>query len=131
MSTKDLLFSFQGRVGRKPFWLTLLAVTVIAVVLNILAFGAALAGAGMSADPAGASSGGALGGIAMVVVLVVSLVLVWVGLAVQAKRWHDQDKSAWWILINLVPGVGGLITLVMCGFLEGTAGVNRFGPQAS
>ena len=57
----------------------------------------------------------------------VMLPMIWIGLAVQAKRWHDQDKSAWWILINFVPFVGGLIVLIMCGFIAGTPGPNRFG----
>jgi uncharacterized membrane protein YhaH (DUF805 family) len=131
MSMKDLLFSFQGRTRRKPFWLTLLVVLVVAIVVNGLVFGAALASMAMSSDPAGGSSGAAAGGIATVVVLVLSLLLAWIGLAVQAKRWHDQDKSAWWILINLVPGIGGLVALIMCGFLEGTNGPNRFGPNAA
>jgi uncharacterized membrane protein YhaH (DUF805 family) len=47
-------------------------------------------------------------------------------LAVQVRRFHDQDKSGWFILLNFVPYVGGLIVFVfMC--LEGTRGPNRFG----
>lgn len=59
--------------------------------------------------------------------LLAVLALIWPSLAIQAKRWHDQDRSAWWILIGLVPFVGGLIALVMCGFIQGTPGPNRFG----
>jgi uncharacterized membrane protein YhaH (DUF805 family) len=124
MSIKDLLFSFQGRIGRMPFWLASLGVIVAFTVVYALIFGAMIASAGMSE---GGSGGGAMGSVMSIVGLVVSLVCLWIGLAVQAKRWHDQDKSAWWILINLVPAVGGLIALVMCGFLEGTKGPNRFG----
>jgi uncharacterized membrane protein YhaH (DUF805 family) len=29
------------------------------------------------------------------------------GLAVSVRRLHDINKSGWWILISLVPGVGG------------------------
>ena len=60
-------------------------------------------------------------------VWIVFIPLIWMSLAVQAKRWHDQDKSAWWILIGFIPFVGGLITLIMCGFIAGTPGPNRFG----
>jgi uncharacterized membrane protein YhaH (DUF805 family) len=59
--------------------------------------------------------------------LVASLLFLWPALAIQAKRWHDVDKSAWWILINLVPAVGGLVSLVFNGFIAGTPGPNRFG----
>ena len=57
-----------------------------------------------------------------------SLLMLWPSLAVCAKRWHDVDKSAWWILISLVPFVGGIIALVFNGFIPGTPGTNRFGP---
>jgi len=56
-----------------------------------------------------------------------SLIFLWPTLAVQAKRWHDRDKSAWWLLINLIPVVGAFWTLIENGFLEGTPGPNRFG----
>jgi len=35
------------------------------------------------------------------------------GLAVSVRRLHDINKSGWWILISLVPGVGGLILLIL------------------
>jgi uncharacterized membrane protein YhaH (DUF805 family) len=52
-----------------------------------------------------------------------------VGIIVQIKRWHDRDKSGWWVLINFIPIVGGLWSLVECGFLKGTDGPNQFGPD--
>ena len=32
------------------------------------------------------------------------------------KRWHDRDKSGWWVLIELIPVFGSLWTLVELGF---------------
>ena len=58
---------------------------------------------------------------------VAALVFLWPALAVQAKRWHDRDKSAWWLLINLIPIVGIIWPIVENGFLEGTPGPNRYG----
>ena len=52
-----------------------------------------------------------------------------ISIIVQVKRWHDRDKSGWWVLINFVPVVGPLWALVECGFLRGTLGDNRFGPD--
>jgi uncharacterized membrane protein YhaH (DUF805 family) len=52
-----------------------------------------------------------------------------IGIIVQIKRWHDRDKSGWWVLINFVPCIGGLWALIECGFLKGTEGPNRFGPD--
>jgi len=51
------------------------------------------------------------------------------GIIVQVKRWHDRDKSGWWVFINFIPVVGWLWSLLECGFLKGTDGANRFGPE--
>ena len=60
----------------------------------------------------------------------VSVVLwFWILLAACAKRWHDRDKSGWWALMNLIPIVGTIWVLIECGFLSGTPGRNRFGPD--
>ena len=63
--------------------------------------------------------------------LFIALVPVWIQLAVTAKRWHDRDKSAWWILIYLIPIIGGgTWTIVELGLLKGAKGDNRFGPDS-
>jgi uncharacterized membrane protein YhaH (DUF805 family) len=56
-------------------------------------------------------------------------IFLWPSIAVQAKRWHDINRSAWWILIGIIPYVGQLYALFMNGFVEGTPGENRFGPD--
>ena len=118
MNWKNLLFSFEGRVGRGPYW----AFFVVALVV----FGGLTALSVMSmlnaADPANASAA------ASMPMMIAALLMIWPALAIQAKRWHDVDKSAWWILIGLVPAVGSLIALVFNGFIAGTPGANRFGP---
>jgi len=52
-----------------------------------------------------------------------------ISLIVQIKRWHDLDRSGWWVLINLIPCVGFLWSFVVLGFFKGTTGPNRFGPD--
>ena len=52
-----------------------------------------------------------------------------ISIIVQIKRWHDLDKSGWWIFINLIICFGGLFSVIMCGFIKGTTGANRFGPD--
>ena len=59
----------------------------------------------------------------------VNLLVLWPTVAVSAKRWHDRDQSAWWVLVVLVPVVGWLWALWCNGVLRGTAGPNRFGPD--
>jgi len=55
------------------------------------------------------------------------IVVLWVGLSVQVKRWHDRDKSGWWALINLIPVIGQIWVFIECGILRGSSGDNRFG----
>lgn len=119
MNWKNLLFSFEGRVGRGPYWGLFLVSVVLFGGLTAMSVMSAL----NAADPA-AAGGGALSAVTMIA----GLLFLWPALAIQAKRWHDVDKSAWWILIALVPAVGGLIALVFNGFIAGTPGANRFGP---
>lgn len=84
---------------------------------------------GLGADPGnpGASLFSGVGGI---IFLILILGLLIPSLAVQVRRFHDQDKSGWFILLNFIPLVGGLIVLVMfC--IDGTKGPNRFGPDGN
>ncbi len=115
MDLKWLLFSFEGRVNRLPYW---------CVALVALALGAGL---NFAVGDIGVERPVAVGP-AILEVAVVAL-SIWVGLAVQIKRWHDRDKSGWWALMNLIPVLGTLWVLIECGFLRGTRGGNRFGPD--
>lgn len=47
-------------------------------------------------------------------------------LAVSVRRLHDVEKSGWWLLIGLFPGLGALVLFIFF-ILEGTRGPNRFG----
>jgi len=49
-------------------------------------------------------------------------------LAVAVRRLHDNDKSAWWVLLSLVPVLGSIALIVLL-CLPGTQGTNRFGPD--
>ncbi len=61
-------------------------------------------------------------GVGMLVVLAIFIPI----LALQVRRFHDQDKSGWFVLFQFIPYAGGTIMLVfMC--IEGTRGPNRFG----
>jgi uncharacterized membrane protein YhaH (DUF805 family) len=121
-----VLFSFQGRIGRAYYWLWVVCELVYLVLLNTVIEAAGIGGRRSLSTPA--IGIGPL--IALLVVVLVSLIiLTWSNLAVHIKRWHDRDKSGWWVLIGLVPIIGGLWTLIECGFLPGKAGGNRFGPS--
>ncbi|MEO7853968.1 MAG: DUF805 domain-containing protein [Rubrivivax sp.] len=104
----QIYLSLNGRLSRRQFWLfgvlALIGVAVLALML--------LGIAGVRERHAD---------------IIVNLILFWPGLAVSVKRWHDRDKSGWWVLVALVPVIGWLWALIENGFLRGTAGDNRFG----
>jgi uncharacterized membrane protein YhaH (DUF805 family) len=110
MDLTALLFSFKGRVNRKPYWQCVCAALFADMILS-------LAMAAFDEFIQGAAQAGLLAALA------------WPMLALQTKRWHDRDKSAWWLLVNLIPYVGVIWVLVECGVLRGTTGANRFGPD--
>lgn len=113
---------FQGRARRTEYWMFTLFNVLASVVLL---FVDSLLGTGSLTGPSGATgvgfgaSLGVLSGIYTLAVLLPSL-------AVGVRRLHDTDRSGWWLLIGLVPFVGGLVLLVFF-VLEGNRGPNEHG----
>ena len=95
-------FTFSGRTDRKTFWLTVLGV---AILYAILAFIIGLIGSN-------AGEGTTLNTIMVVLLWILELGIVIPALALDIRRLHDINKSGWWVLISLVPAVGGIILLV-------------------
>ena len=111
---------FNGRSRRKEYWLFTLGIALVYAILGtLLAIGGGFA-------PNGDSGPSALTMLVFGLFVIVALGVIVPSIAVQVRRFHDQDKSGWFILLGLIPYVGGLILLVfMC--LPGTQGPNRFG----
>ena len=123
MDWKYLLTSFEGRISRQPFWLSVLALIIVQWIVMIvigLVFGTSMMNA---MDPAVDS----MPMSAMLPFWIVLLAFLYPALAVYTKRWHDRGKSGWWTLILLIPFIGFIWFLVECGFLRGTEGPNQFG----
>lgn len=114
---------FSGRSRRKEYWM--FALGVMGVVFLVIALALLMSG-GLSGM---AQTGGFLAGPFMIVFAVFWLAIIVPSIAVQVRRFHDQDKSGWFVLLNFIPYLGGLIVLVFM-FLEGTRGPNRFGPDS-
>jgi uncharacterized membrane protein YhaH (DUF805 family) len=112
-----LLFSFEGRITRLTFWMCMIGMTVVSLLVESV-----LIPPRQTDEPGNAGS-------FPVPWLIFNLVLFWCVLAVSVKRWHDRDKSGWWVLINLIPLIGWLWALVENGFLRGTEGPNSYGPD--
>lgn len=56
------------------------------------------------------------------------LLILWPSIAMGIKRWHDRDKSGWFVLLGMIPIVN-LYAYFSLFFLSGTRGLNRFGPD--
>ncbi len=120
MSFSELYFSAKGRVGRKTYWLKLIVPVIIISV--VLIFIDVALGTEYAIDPNQPESGvGLFSGIFSLLTLVPSIMM-------GIKRFHDRDKTGWWLLIGIIPIVGAIWLLVELGFLRGTDGPNRFGP---
>lgn len=135
MTVWQKLFSLQGRLRRRDYWLMSLLVGAVVIALAIpLILGLGIG----AADPR---------------LALVSLILVWPSVALLVKRIHDRNKSGWlamiyWapslassvfdafpaiglkpvaMVLNLVTIVIGLWFLIEFGFMDGTQGPNRYG----
>lgn len=112
--------SFEGRIPRQTWWLHYvvpiigfsIAIQIVLAIIGALDF-----------------TGGLITLVFALAAMLVGLALIWPALAGYVKRLHDRDMSGWWLLIAFIPAVGGLALLVICGFLKGTTGPNRFGPD--
>lgn len=109
MNWQWFLFSFKGRISRKPYWLFNLAVSLLWLSIMLLS------GAdwnNLTREPNN---------------IVFDIMLLWPAIAVQAKRWHDINRSAWHMLVNIIPLIGPIWALIQTGFIPGTPGPNRYG----
>ncbi|TVQ29857.1 MAG: DUF805 domain-containing protein [Wenzhouxiangella sp.] len=96
---------FSGRASRPEFWMFFLFHFIILIVLMILS-------QRMS--------------FFAIIYLIYALGTLIPYIAVCIRRLHDTDKSGWFLLIGLIPLVGGIILLVLLA-LPGTSDSNRFG----
>ncbi len=102
---------FNGRARRKEYWFFFLFSIIITIVLSII---------DVAAGSFDAKTGlGLFSGIYTLAVLIPSL-------AVSVRRLHDTDRSGWWLLISLIPIIGGLVILVFV-VLDSDTAENRYG----
>jgi uncharacterized membrane protein YhaH (DUF805 family) len=105
--------TFTGRARRKEYWYFVLFYVLAFIVLLVVD-----EVTGTLDEEAG------IGLLSAIFVLATIIPL----LAVTVRRLHDTDRSGWWVLINLVPIIGGIVLLVFT-LLDSQPGANRFGPN--
>lgn len=82
---------FNGRSTRSDYWYAALMNIIISLALNLLSNYV---------------------GIFSIIAIIYSVVLIIPSLSLTVRRFRDIGKNPWWILIALVPLVGGIIMLV-------------------
>lgn len=110
MDWGHLFTSFDGRINRAKFWAGYVVLWIgTGIIVGILSV--------LLGDSASF----------WILYLIAVALLVLAGLAVQVKRWHDRNKSGWWVLIALIPIIGPIWAIIETGFLPGTVGNNQYG----
>ena len=102
---------FSGRARRREFWMFYLWSFIFAIVILI---GSAILNMAFDTD------------IFIILYLMYAFAIVIPYLAVYVRRLHDTDRSAWCLLISLVPFVGE-ITLFVFTLLDSDIGTNDYG----
>ncbi|MBC7679022.1 MAG: DUF805 domain-containing protein [Pseudorhodobacter sp.] len=98
---------FSGRARRSEYWFWTLAVFLGYVVAAILT---------------------QIAGIFEVLLVLFYLAVLVPTIAVGVRRLHDTGKSGWFILLGLIPLVGGIVLLVFT-VSDSTPGDNEYGPN--
>ena len=88
---------FSGRARRAEYWQFTVVYYIIAVVLSLPLILVAGEGVQKVLSP---------------LAFVYNLAMILPSLAVTVRRLHDTNHSGWWMLISLVPIIGGIIFLV-------------------
>ena len=107
----------NSRASRSEYWWWALFLFLGSLGATFILVG--FAGATRSAGVGGVGIAALVLGVAYLIIFVPSFTLT-------VRRLHDTGRSGWWILISLIPYLGGLILLIfMC--LDGTPGPNAWG----
>jgi uncharacterized membrane protein YhaH (DUF805 family) len=129
--------SLHGRVSRQEFWLGYFGLVVVALILvHALPY----PDGGIYFPPGDTPDNETWRDELLGWPEFISLALTWPVIAIYAKRLHDLNLSAWWLLllpaVTFMAGMSELtrlhivaygLLLVLLGFPPGGAGPNRFG----
>jgi len=105
--------TFSGRSRRKEYWYFFLCYVLLSILLA--AFDVML---GVHDEKSGV---GLLSGTFALATLLPAI-------AVGARRLHDIGRTGWWLLIGLVPLIGGIILFIFA-VRDGDSGPNAYGPD--
>lgn len=98
---------FSGRTSRRDYWIAIIINAVIISVLQALSQGTDLF-------------------IFILIEFIYSIAIILPFISISVRRMHDINKNGCWILINLIPIIGG-IWFVVLSLKSGTEGENEYG----
>ena len=124
-----LLFSAEGRIGCASHWIGTLVISLTFAVTCAVTIwlGAEVRVGGKGRFHVETRSDGSLA--ATLTLLAYAIAAPRAGTCIGVKRYHDRDQSGFSVLIQFVPVLGYICYLIETGFLPGTDGPNRFGPD--
>ena len=103
---KNRYAQFDGRAHREEFWMFTLVNVLITIGIGIVAVITHL----------------------WILRAIYGLAVLVPGLAVGARRLHDTNKTAWLLLLALIPILGWIVLIVFYA-QEGDKGQNQYGPD--
>ena len=109
---KYLFLSYEGRIGRRDFWISVAVMFAVAIAMSIVSSILASIYAPLA-----------------YLVSIASLLTIYPACAAYAKRWHDRGKSGWWTLVAFIPLVGSLYMLWELGIQPSIEETNAWGAK--
>jgi uncharacterized membrane protein YhaH (DUF805 family) len=74
------------------------------------------------------NSGTILTQVVSIVGCLYALAIILPSLGVFVRRLHDTGRTGWWILIGLIPAIGGIVLFVF-SVMDSQPGDNKYGPN--
>ena len=96
MTLTQLLFSFKGRINRKPWWLASLGAGFAASLLTAILEAVARSAGETIVNPVTHQFEPT--GIFGLAISLIALVNAWIAFALSVKRLHDRDRTGWWLI---------------------------------
>lgn len=116
MHISKVLFSFRGRINRMKF----IEACIFVATMNSFIVAIYVSHLHEAMDPTAVQK-------LMIPRISWFIINLWIFVALQVKRWHDRGKSAWMLLLNLVPVIGWIWAVIELALLQGELGINRYG----
>jgi uncharacterized membrane protein YhaH (DUF805 family) len=104
--------SLKGRASRSDWWITTISGGVVAQIALVIAIIARFQETGTN-------------WLVFAAAIAAGLLALWATIAVTARRFRDRGDSPWMTLLLVIPVLGEIWVLIVCGFLPGPDQASR------